>query len=379
MGEERPTKEAAKERQTGRRQKIAVGAIAAICLAAAGAGLFHSFVSRPPAEQSAAAAADTGLIDWQKVMEAHPDYSRLTELREECKVLELETNDVSDIFAVQPPKQDQKPFEDSVWAKNALDVVGQRAEIERKSRRIAEAYRKATEADYQARRRAVDEEYLNAILNLNLKLDNQEAMHNPLDSPRQKEEERAIWLEQREKLQEERGMRQRQLYQEYQREIEAHVQKELGPELSAWRSALPQKRAQQQAEAAAKQSEADKRNAEAMQKQMELAQKIQQRLEKRKELTDKQSKLQALEAHILNDVAGKAAKVAILHHLTMILVDHPRVLSSFEPNFTFLDPVPRTPGIAVGVKTMDVTDELVLEVQALEAEGDSAGLDPDSN
>lgn len=378
MGEERPTKEDARERQTGRWHKIAVGAIAAVCLAAAGAGLFHSFVSQPAGDQSAAPAADTGLIDWQKVMEAHPDYARLKELQEECRILELETNDVSDLLAVQPPEQDPQPFEDSVWVKNALDVVGQRAEIERKSRRIAEEYRKATEADYQARRHAVDEEYLNAILNLNIKLDNQEAMHNPLDSSQQKAEERAIWLQQREQLQQERGMRQRQLYQEYQQEIEAHVQEVLGPELAAWRSALPQKRAQQQAEAAAKQSEADKRNTEAVQKQMELARKIQQRLEKRSELADKQSKMQALEAHILNDVAGKAAKIAILHHLTMILVDHPRVLASFEPNLELADPLHRTNGIAIGVKTMDVTEELVSEVKTLEAESDSAGTNPDS-
>ena len=378
MGEERPTKETAEKRQTGRRRRIAAGAVAAVCLAAAGAGLFHSFVRPPSASQEPAAAADTGLIDWQKVMEAHPDYSRLKELREECRVLELEVQDVSDLFSVQPPEQDPKPFEDSVWAKNALDIVGQRAEIERKSQRIAEEYRKATEADYEARRRAVDEEYLNAILNLNLKLDNQEAMHNPLDSRQQKDEERAAWLQEREKLRQERGMRQWQLYQEYQQEIEAHVQKVLGPELAAWRAALPQKRAQQQAEAAARQTEADKRNAEAMQKQMELAQKIQQRLEKRSELADKQSKLQALEAHIFNDIAGKAAKIAILHHFTLILADHPRVLASFEPSFELVDPLRRTDGIAVGVKTMDVTDELVSEVRTLEAESDSGGVNPDS-
>ena len=377
MGEERPTKKAARERQNDRQRKIFVGAIVAICLAAVGAGLFHTFVSPPVTDRGAATVADTGLIDWQKVIEAHPDYVRLNSLREECRILELETKEVSDLFAVHSPEQDPKPFEDSVWAKNALELVGRRTELERKSRQIAEKYREATESDYQARRRAVDEEYLNAILNLNIKLDNQEAMHNPLDSPQQKYEERALWLQQREQLQQARGMRQRQLYQEYQQEIEAYVQKTLGPELAAWQSAMPQQHAQQQAEAAVKQSEADKRNAEAMQKKMELARNVQQRLEKRRELADKQSKLEALEAHIFNDVTGKAAKVAILHHLTMILVDHPRVLASFDPNPDFADPLRRTSGIAIGVKTMDVTDELVLEMGTLEASDDSDGMNPD--
>ena len=365
MDEEKATEDGARRR----RRNIAAGAIAAICLLAAGAGIFHSLVRPPGESQQQALAADAGLIDWQKVIEAHPDHARLTKLREECKVLELETSEV---------EQDPKPLEDSVWAKNALDIVGQRAELERKSKRIAAEYRAQTEAAYQEQIRAIDEEYLNDILNINIKLDNQEAMHNPLDPERQLAEERAIWLQQREQLQQERGRRQYELRQAYEQQVAAHVQQVLGPELAAWRANLPQQQAQQRAAAAATQSEADKRNAETMQKQMELAQQVQQRLAKRQELLAKQAQLQALEAHILNDVAGRAAKIAILHHFTLILVDHPRVLTSFAPDLEQADPLHRTYSRAIGVTTVDVTDELVQEVQTLTPGSDAQVQDTDN-
>ena len=374
MDEEKATEDGARRR----RRNIAAGAIAAICLLAASAGIFHSLVRPPGESQQQALAADAGLIDWQKVIEAHPDHARLTKLREECKVLELETSEVEDIFTVKPPEQDPKPLEDSVWAKNALDIVGQRAELERKSKRIAAEYRAQTEAAYQEQIRAIDEEYLNDILNINIKLDNQEAMHNPLDPERQLAEERAIWLQQREQLQQERGRRQYELRQAYEQQVAAHVQQVLGPELAAWRANLPQQQAQQRAAAAATQSEADKRNAETMQKQMELAQQVQQRLAKRQELLAKQAQLQALEAHILNDVAGRAAKIAILHHFTLILVDHPRVLTSFAPDLEQADPLHRTYSRAIGVTTVDVTDELVQEVQTLTPGSDAQVQDTDN-
>ncbi len=373
MDEEKATEDGARKR----RRNIAVGAIAAIALLAAGAGIFHSLVRPPGESQQEKLAADAGLIDWQKVIEAHPDYARLANLREECKVLEMETSEVGDIFTVKPPEQDPKPLEDSVWAKNALDIVGQRAEIERKSKRVAAEYRAQTEAAYQEQSRAIDEEYLNDILNINIKLDNQEAMHNPLDSDQQLAEERAIWLQQREQLQQERGQRQHELRLAYEQQVAQHVQQVLGPELAAWRANLPQQQARQQAAATAAQTEADKRNAATMQKQVEIAQQVQQRLAKRQELLAKQGKLQALETHIMNDVAGRAAKIAILHHFTLILVDHPHVLTSFLPDAEQVNPLQRTYSRAIGVTTVDVTDELVQEVQTLTPGGDAQVQDTD--
>ena len=171
-------------------------------------------------------------------------------------------------------------------------------------------------------------------------------------------------------MQQERGERQRELYRQRQQDIAAHVQSVVGPELAKWRGNLPQTRVQQEAAAVQKQSDADARNTELISRQMETARNVQQRLEKRQQLADKRAALGALEAHILNDVAGKAAKIAILHHFTLILVDHPRTLSSFDPNLEAVDPLRAKASIAVGVKTIDVTDELVQEMKTLSGQTD---------
>ena len=377
LGEEKAGTDRPRKEKLPHRRKLAAGLLAAVVLAGAGAGVFRSFVMTPGSDAVRSEHdADTGLIDWQKAIEAHPDYDKLQTLREECRTLERETQDVEDLFTVSPPATDSKPFDDSVWAKNALDVVGRHAELERKAKRIAEEYRKQTEAEYQYRRKAIDEEYLNAILNLNLKLDNQASMHNPLDSRQDMDAERADWEQQRSQLQQERGERQRQLELAYQREVSAYVQTVLGPEMQKWRQELPQRRAQQQSEAAARQSEAEKRNADTMQRQMETAEKVQQRLEKRQQLEEKRAAMQSLEAHIFNDIAGKAAKIAILHHFTMILVHHPRMLSALYPEPELQDPLKPSYSIAAGISTVDVTDELVQEVSALSSEGDAERADP---
>lgn len=348
-----------------RRVRVAVGAVCALLLVAAGAGVIRHFTT-PAVTTDVAETADTGIVDWSLVLAAHPDYERYQALASECAVLELEAQDIDELFTVTKPTLDSKPFDDAVWQKNAADVIGARAELERRSKKVAAEYREATKADYEARRAAIDGEYLNAILNLNIKLDNQASMHNPLDSKESIAAEREAWLAEREALQRERGAKQMELARAYNAEITAHVNAVMGPELKKWQDSLPQAHAEQAAAMAARQSEADKRNADAMEGQLEIATRVQQRLEKRQQLADKKSELAALEAHILNDISGKAAKVAILHHLTLIVVHHPRVLSAFDVGAS-ADPLSRSSSIAIGVKTIDVTAELVSELATLEA------------
>ena len=359
-----PGKEEGKTKgQRGR--NIIIGAIVALVFIFSGAWLAREFIIPKAPSPTGQEMADTGLIDWQQVLQAHPDYDKLTALQAECELLELEINDVGDILSVKPPQLMEETFKESVWQKNAADVIGGRAELERKMKKLRDEYKKNTEEDYKARRQAIDEEYLNAILNLNIKLDNQESMHNPLDSKASIAEEREAWLQERSRLQAERGKRQYELWQTYKAEIEAYVQKEMGPELAAWRAQLPQLREQEMAAALKTKTDADKRNAEALQKQQELALQVQERLAKRQMLVEKKADLAALQAHIFNDVAGKAAKVAIMHHFTLILVHHPQTLASFMPEAVKAETLLPKNSIAIGVTTQDVTGEIVQEMKNL--------------
>ena len=111
-------KEAA-QRKAKKRKEILIGSAIAVCLIAAGAGLLHHFIdSHGPVGPSTVVEADAGLIDWQQVIEAHPDYQQLQSLQDECKTLERQTQSVDDLFKVSPPDGNPKPFEDAVWQKN---------------------------------------------------------------------------------------------------------------------------------------------------------------------------------------------------------------------------------------------------------------------
>lgn len=348
-----------------RSRNIFVGAAVALAFILAGAWLAREFIvpkAVPPVTQT---MADTGLIDWQQVLQAHPDYKKLTALQAECDLLEMETNDVGELLSLQPPRLLAETFKESVWQKNAADVIGGRAELERKAKKLRADYKARTEESLNARRQAIDAEYLNEILNLNLKLDNQASMHNALDSKESIAREREEWLAQRSQLQAERGRRQYELWQAYKAEVEAYVQKELGPELAAWQAGLPQLKEQEMAAVLKTKSEADKRNTDALAKQQELALQVQQRMLKRQLLQEKKGELAALQAHVFNDVAGKAAKIAIMHHFTLILVHHPQTLASFLPEAAAIDPLLPKTGVAIGITTQDVTGEIVQEMKNL--------------
>jgi len=348
-----------------RSRQIIVGAIVALAFVLLGVWLAREIISPRDIDSTEQHIADTGLIDWQQVLSAHPDYEKLTTLQSECDLLEMESNDVGELLSLQPPKLLEETFKESVWQKNAADVIGGRAELERKAQNLRAAYKKQTADAFQARRQAIDEEYLNAILNLNIKLDNQASMHNPLDSKESIAREREAWIQERSRLQAERGQRQYELWQNYKAEIESYVQQKLGPKLAAWRAGLPLLKDKEMAEALKTRTEAEKRNAEALSKQQEAAIKVQERLAKRQLLTEKKAELSALQAHIFNDVTGKAAKIAILHHFTLILVHHPQNLSVFLPAKEDIGALQPKNSIAIGITTQDVTAEIVQEIKNL--------------
>lgn len=343
-------------------KRIAVGALVLALLLAGGISLFRHYKGSP-ANDEASAIKDTGIIDWQQVIAAHPDYEKLKELQADCKKLELETQNIDDLLTINNPIVADKPFQDAVWQKEAHDIIGGRAELERKAKKLRQEYEKATDGEYQARRKAIDNEYLDAILNIRIRLDNQKSMHNWLDSKQSIAEERDTWNQQLQTLQQERGDRQRQLYNERQQDIARYVQKTLGPEFTALKQSVPQLKAEQEAAAMNKKTAAESRNADAMQKQVEIAQKVQQQIAKRQELAVKKNQLQAMETHILNDIAGKAAKIAIMHHFTLILVDHPTDIADYNIGPKIIDPLQVKSGRAIGINTVDVTDELIQEVK----------------
>ena len=187
-----------------------------------------------PRHEGTEEPSDIGTMRIEEVLAAHPSYAQLQELRAEEHSLTLLVRDMPAPPEIKPPEAEAAPFDDSVWQKNAQTVISTRVELERERKRLAEVYRKQTEADYEARKKAIDDEYLNAILNINLKIDNQRAMHGPQVSEEELVRERARWEAERDALKQERGERQMALYRQWQEEIRARVAARIEPQQAAW-------------------------------------------------------------------------------------------------------------------------------------------------
>ena len=306
-----------------------------------------------------------------RVLAAHPDYARLKELRAARDRLRLEIEQGLAPLAVKPPETDAKPFEDAVWQKNAQAVIGARSELERERARVEQEYRKAHEEEYESRRQAIDAEYLNAILNINLKIDNQNAMHHPWDSAADLAAEKAEWEAELDALQRERGARQMELLRAWEAEVAAHVQSVLGPKLAAWQASAKTALDQEKAASAREQAEVQARNVAAMQAQMDRLQSLQQGVAKKEELQGVEQEIQSLETHIYNDIAGRAAKVAILHHFTLILASPAETLDYTIARAVETGAPPVRFAPVVGSGTEDVTDELLDEIKGLEGSSSS--------
>ena len=353
--------------QTHRRQVLA-GAGMFLLLLTAGTGVILKTVFDKEAEPPVQTPREVACVDASKVWQAHPDYARLQQLKAQALALELELDDLQalPVFEVQPPATDNQPFKDSVWQKNAQTVIGGRVQLERERKAIEQEYREATREAYEAQRKALDDEYLNAILNINLKLDNQQQMHHPWTKQEELEAERAAWEQEEQQLKQERGQRQYELLLAWEQQIKDYVDSVMAPKLAEWDAKSKAALEQQKAEAVAAEAAAQARNTELMARQMALSLQVQQHLEKRQQLLQVRQELMALENHMANDIAGKGAKVAILHHYNLILAVPMPALQGIFPGRESMDFTQSLYGEVTG-NLDDVTEELAAEVSSIKS------------
>ena len=341
--------------QTKRREILA----GAACLMALFAAVFLLLPEREaPAEES-----DIGTMRMAEVLAAHPSYEHLTALRAEERTLTLLLRNLPAVPEIEPPVTDDAPFEDSVWQKNAQAILSTRVELEREQKRLTEVYRKQTEADYEARKKAIDDEYLNAILNINLKIDNQRAMHNPSVTEEELKRERAVWEAERAALKNERAERQTVLYRHWQEEIRARVAAQMEPKQAAWMRSTQETVDAQRAAAERLKSEVEARSAAEMERALAAQEGKSAVAARVTRLAAVRAEADSLEAEILRDVRSRAAKLAIQHHFSLILAspeaDEVTLLPSAEP-FAVRRYAP-----IISKAAHDVTAEMVREMQSI--------------
>lgn len=340
-----------------RRREIMAGAVCLLLLIAV-----FLFLNRGEQRRE---ASDIAVMRIAEVLAAHPSYARLMELRAEEQSLALEVQNIPDVFAITPPEADDAPFQDSVWQKNAQTVIGARVALDRERKRLTEAYRKESESDYERRKKVIDDEYQNAILNINLKLDNQRSMHGPRVSEEELAQERTRLEEQRETLRQERQERQDALYRTWQEEIRARVAARIEPQQAIWTAKTKAAIEAQKAEAERQKTEAEERNAAAMER-AESARNAQSAAAQRAmRLAQVRRDADALEAAIWRDIRSRAAKIALMHHFSLILTSpqaddaahivpaQPFVLHRYMPPIT-------------AAAATDVTADMVREMQRIE-------------
>ena len=334
-----------------RRREILAGGIVLLVIAAVCYFL--------PAREQPRAAEDIAVMRISEVLAAHPSYARLMELRAEEATLALAVRDVPEVFSLTPPAADDAPFQDSVWQKNAQTVIGARVELERERKRLTEVYRKQTEDDYERRKKQIDDEYQNAITNINLKIDNQRAMHGPRVSEDELAQERAGLEAQREALRQERGAR--------QAELRARVAARIEPQQATWTAKAKATIDAQKAEADRQKAEAEERNAAAMERAAKAQDAHAAAAKRAARLAQVRRDADALEEAIWRDVRSRAAKIALMQHFSLILTapqaDDAAHLAPARPFVQRRYMPPVTVDAA-----RDVTADMVREMQSITAE-----------
>ena len=350
------------------------GVLAAIIAALIGCGLyFYSMPSQPakPAEnkiENPTPNQGVGVIDIEKVHAAHPDGEQLEQLRATELRLRLELHEamrLSELPKPQPPETNTEVFDEATWQKNAQIVISQLAELESKKKAAAEEYRKNSEPRYIEERNKIRDQFANEQLNIQLKLQNAKSM-------RLKQEEINELTKRLEEIEFERNKLQFELLQKWSAEIEQYADNSIAEDRTRLRAEADRLRNLVEEQSQQKESEVAERNRNLMENSL---QEMEDRQVRRREiLTDLQkvSRERAeLEKKILDSIADKAAMLAAVNRLEMILVKHEsrpsdKVLRrGVKWNFDFKEPTHTGATIILGKKSKDLTDDLIKEMKRL--------------
>ena len=311
-------------------------------------------VPPPPTETAAKSMEDAGVVRLGEVVRKHPEYGTLLRLRGEyAELSESLAQGERQLLKMTAPDAIKKPFDDAVEQKKKQVLIKEHGEFMEKLAEAEKAKREETRALYEAARNEINAAYFNEIFNTQLKLDNADIM-------RLSDETIADLKRHLENLQRERGRHQYELHQKYEAEIRAYKEA-LAAEHGVSLAALEQDTDERlRAEEMRKRSEAQARNLDALQKNMLDAVELRMRLsEVRTALQAKEREIAALEDGLTLDLAGKAAKLAVLRHLSIVYASP--VTAGLPIAGVGTDPAA---GLrVVGGTAVDLTEELAREIE----------------
>ncbi len=340
------------------RQTI-IGIIAFFTFVFGGLYLLDKFTAVEPEEVKPKDLDESALkfavIDLDEVYRAYSANDDLESLQSEERRIKLELQTLLEPMKIKIPEVDQKPFDDSIWQKQAQEIIGEMAAIERDEKRAAEKYRNDTSVEHYKKRDAIHDQYLNQILNLNLKIQNRDVL-------RLTDEEVAGYQAQIKALQTERSWKQWDLLQEWEAEIKAYAEESVRERKEKLKDNSLENLQKIRDEALKKHAEVQARNAESMQKAVNQSLERQKNRERLlKELQSTVAKRISLENKIDMDLTEKAMRLAYKYRIDVILTTPTKDLNTIL-NRNRLDFIDEKTYPIVAVDAVDLTNELTDEI-----------------
>lgn len=331
-----------------KRRKEICGALAVLLLAALGGAFFFFRAAPPPAAPTKQEEGGIGVVDVARAEKAHEAYAQLADLEAQYASLAADIDRLSRARrALKPPALADEPFQLAAKEKNLQQQRLAAEEQARERRKALAAWEEETKDAFLKEKKALEDAYQNRIVNIEMKIDNREAMFLS-------EADVKSLLDELKALREERGERIRALFaardEEKRKYLDALIARDAKKKPAA---------ASAQEEAARQKADAERRNSEALLQAMQGVEIDEILRRKRAALAAKGEEVRIIREHIRKDIESKAAKLALLHHLSLVVAKETDEAADMRREETDA-PSLRFPVVAPAA--LDLTEELIAEL-----------------
>ena len=335
-----------------KRQVLAGAAVVLVSLGALWAYLMWGAVK----PETVVAEPGIGVLDMQQLIKAHPDYGRLQEIQRDIDHLEnaLALEDIK--LPQTAPTPEKELFQEAAGQKSRLDSLARHDQLVHQLNAMAEKKRQELRPKFEAEHQEAEQKYLNEMLNLRIKIDSADV----LGLTPEQVQEMQVRIE---SLQQQRGQVVAQLTKEQEERFrQLMAQEAAGPMAELQRLEAQTKQELQQAELD-KELEVQNRNAQAMEQAVSPVESKINTAKKRALLEGRKIQLRQIQDKIRNDIAGRAAKLAIMHKLTLILASPADNLRGIDYENLGAGKWEPTLSPVIGINTLDLTEEMLQEMK----------------
>ncbi len=309
--------------------------------------------------QAPAQEGDTpviGMLDMQQLIKAHPDYEKLQKVQQEIVHLEnsLALEDLK--LQLPQPQVDDKLFQEAAQQKTRLDQLERHGDLVKQLNELAEKKRQELKPQFDAERSAASQPYLNEILNLRIKTDSADVLGLSQEQVQE-------MLNRIDELQRQRDQVLSQLSQEQEQRFKEIMAEEAAEPMAELKRLNEQEKQQTQQAELDKELAVQTRNAQALEQAVSPVEQKISTAKKKTLLEARKIQAKQIQDKIYSDIAGRAAKLAILHKLTLILSEPADNIQVVEPGISDMSNDQLGLRAVIGIDILDLTEEMLQEMQ----------------